>query len=75
MKIWHARSGRLMATLRGHATEITDMAVNYENTLLATGSMDKSVRVWSLRSKATVAVLHGHSGYITTVQVKEGMNE
>ena len=58
-----------MATLRGHAAEITDMTVNQENTLLATGSMDKSVRVWSLRTKATVAVLHGHTGYITTIQV------
>ena len=71
VKIWHSRSGRLMATLRGHAAEITDMTVNQENTLLATGSMDKSVRVWSLRTKATVAVLHGHTGYITTIQVRQ----
>ena len=45
------------------------MTVNYENTLLATGSMDKSVRVWCLRTKAPVAVLYGHTGNITTIQV------
>ncbi|KAK7108775.1 PH-interacting protein-like [Littorina saxatilis] len=68
VKIWHARSGRLLATLRGHASEITDMAINYENTLLATGSIDKYVRVWCLKTKAPMSVLQGHTGHITTVQ-------
>lgn len=68
VKIWHAHSGRLLATLRGHASEITDMAVNYENTLLASGSCDKMVRVWCLRTKAPLAILHGHTGAINTLQ-------
>ena len=69
IKIWSALSGRLLGTLRGHSAEITDMAVNYENTLLASGSCDKFVRVWCLRSLAPVAVLHGHSGMVTSLQV------
>ncbi|KAK2154938.1 hypothetical protein LSH36_253g03021 [Paralvinella palmiformis] len=68
IKIWSALSGRLLGTLRGHSAEITDMAVNYENTLLASGSCDKFVRVWCLRSLAPVAVLHGHSGMVTSLQ-------
>jgi WD40 repeat protein len=69
VKIWHAYSGRLMATLRGHAAEVSDMAVNFENTLLATGSNDKMVRIWNLQTKAPVTVLHGHTGNINTLQV------
>ena len=41
MKLWSTRDGRLMATFRGHAGEITDIAINMENTLIASGSLDK----------------------------------
>lgn len=44
MKIWSSEDGRLLATLRGHQAEISDIAVNYENNLIAAGSCDK---VWS----------------------------
>ncbi|BFZ25162.1 hypothetical protein BsWGS_28200 [Bradybaena similaris] len=68
VKIWSTFDMRLLATLRGHSAEITDMAVSYENMLLASGSCDKVVRVWCLRSKATAAVLQAHSSMITSVQ-------
>ena len=60
---------RLLATLRGHSAEITDMAVSFENTLLASGSCDKVVRVWCLKTRAPTAVLLAHSSMITSVQV------
>lgn len=69
MKIWSSFDGRLHSTLRGHSAEITDLAVNYENTLIAAGSCDKTIRVWCLRTCAPVAVLQGHSGSITSLQV------
>ncbi|XP_053397072.1 bromodomain and WD repeat-containing protein 3-like isoform X3 [Mercenaria mercenaria] len=68
VKIWWVFDSRLKATLRGHAGEITDMAINYENTLLASGSCDKTVRVWCLKSCAPAAVLQGHTGMITSLQ-------
>lgn len=69
VKIWSSFDGRLLSTLRGHTAEITDLAVNYENTLIAAGSCDKTIRVWCLRTCAPVAVLQGHSGSITSLQV------
>ena len=69
VKIWSTFDMRLLATLRGHDKEITDMAVSYENTYLASGSCDKVVRVWCLKSKAPTAVLQGHMSLITSVQV------
>lgn len=65
VKVWSTQSGRLLATLRGASSEITDMAVNVENTLLAAGSLDRVLRVWCLQSTAPVAVLLGHTGMIT----------
>ncbi|KAK0064368.1 bromodomain and WD repeat-containing protein 3 [Biomphalaria pfeifferi] len=68
VKIWSVYDMRLLATLRGHSAEITDMAVSFENTFLASGSCDKAVRIWCLRTKATAAVLQAHSSMITSVQ-------
>lgn len=67
VKVWHAISGRLLTTLRGASAEITDLAVNYENTLLAAGSVDKIVRVWCLQTAFPVATLVIHTGMITGV--------
>ena len=69
VKIWSSFDGSLHSTLRGHSAEITDLAVSYENTLIAAGSCDKTIRVWCLRTCAPVAVLQGHSGSITSLQV------
>ncbi|XP_062323853.1 PH-interacting protein isoform X1 [Osmerus eperlanus] len=68
VKIWGTDSGRLLATLRGHAAEISDMAVSYENTMLAAGSCDKTIRVWCLQTCAPLAVLEGHAASITSLQ-------
>lgn len=67
VKVWSANSGRLLSTFRGASSEITDMAVNVENTLLAAGSIDKFIRVWCLQTTAPVAELSRHNGMITSV--------
>jgi WD40 repeat protein len=68
IKIWSAVDGRLLGTLRGHAAEITDIAVNFENTLVAAGSCDKMIRVWCIKTTQPICVLTGHSGMITSVR-------
>lgn len=70
VKIWGTDDGRLLATLRGHAAEISDMAVSYENTMIAAGSCDKTIRVWCLQTCAPLAVLEGHAASITSLQVQ-----
>uniref|UniRef100_A0A3Q3DRP7 Pleckstrin homology domain interacting protein n=1 Tax=Hippocampus comes TaxID=109280 RepID=A0A3Q3DRP7_HIPCM len=68
VKIWSTDNGCLLATLRGHAAEISDMAVSYENTMIAAGSCDKAIRVWCLQTCAPLAVLEGHAASITSLQ-------
>ncbi|XP_061669062.1 PH-interacting protein isoform X2 [Syngnathoides biaculeatus] len=68
VKIWSTDNGCLLATLRGHAAEISDMAVSYENTMIAAGSCDKTIRVWCLQTCAPLAVLEGHAASITSLQ-------
>ncbi|XP_017883326.1 PH-interacting protein isoform X2 [Ceratina calcarata] len=67
VKVWSSIDGRLLATFRGASAEIMDIAVNFDNTLLAAGSLDRILRVWCFQTMSPVAVLSGHSGMITSV--------
>lgn len=67
MKLWSAIDGRLLTTFRGASAEITDIAINLENTMLAAGSLDRVLRVWDLQTASVIAVLCSHNGMITSV--------
>uniref|UniRef100_A0AAR5Q514 Bromo domain-containing protein n=1 Tax=Dendroctonus ponderosae TaxID=77166 RepID=A0AAR5Q514_DENPD len=67
IKLWSSATGRLIAAFRGASSEITDIAVDPENHLLAAGSIDRILRVWDLQTGAPIAVLTGHTGMITSV--------
>ena len=54
VKKWSAINGRLLATFRGANGEIMDIAVNFDNTLLAAGSLDKIIRVWCFQTMSPV---------------------
>ena len=41
VKIWSHVDGRLLATLRGHQGETSDIALSQDNTLIASASNDK----------------------------------
>ncbi|CAF3597199.1 unnamed protein product [Rotaria socialis] len=68
LKMWHVHTGRLLATFRGHSKEICDIDVNFENTLVASASLDKKVRVWNLKTTKMECVLHGHQSGINATK-------
>lgn len=43
-------TGLLLCTCGGHRAEVTDLAVNVDNTLFASSSNDHTVRCWSLEA-------------------------
>ncbi|KAK0426130.1 hypothetical protein QR680_009545 [Steinernema hermaphroditum] len=68
VKVWDVEKGTLRFTFRGHERELTDISVNHENTMLATGSIDKTVRVFCLRSGKTLEVFSKHTAQLTVVK-------
>ncbi|CAB0011603.1 unnamed protein product, partial [Nesidiocoris tenuis] len=67
VKVWSVVDGRLLNSFRGAEAEITDLAISYDNTLVAAGSLDKIIRVWNLQYGYPVATLASHSGSITNL--------
>ena len=66
VKVWSARSARLLWTLRGHAHEVTDIAVSPDNSILASASWDHSIRIWQLQHEASPlhVFFHQHTNKI-----------
>ena len=74
IKVWCASDSRLLATLRGHEKEISDIDINFENSLVASGSCDKSIRIWNLKTTECTTVLQSHNSMITSLEVKINRN-
>ncbi|CAF0748059.1 unnamed protein product [Brachionus calyciflorus] len=68
IKAWSAHDGRLLATFRGHEKEISDIDINFENTLLASGSCDKTLRIWNLKTTECTFVLQSHTSMVTSIE-------
>lgn len=57
----------LLATLEGHAAEISDLAYAKRHELLASSSFDGTIRLWSADTGREIAVLRGHVGKVWSV--------
>eukprot|EP00005_Dracoamoeba_jomungandri_P006879 CAMPEP_0174267058 /NCGR_PEP_ID=MMETSP0439-20130205/32303_1 /TAXON_ID=0 /ORGANISM="Stereomyxa ramosa, Strain Chinc5" /LENGTH=132 /DNA_ID=CAMNT_0015354361 /DNA_START=294 /DNA_END=689 /DNA_ORIENTATION=- len=67
VKVWSVHTGWLIATLRGHEGDITDLSIDPENKYIASASNDNVIRVWSMSNFRPVAVLLGHTDAVTTI--------
>src|SRR5438045_192156 len=64
LRVWDLTTGKPVATLEGHSSEVVGVAVaeSPNGIVLVSGSQDKTLSVWNLASGKSVAILEGHSG-------------
>jgi WD40 repeat protein len=72
VRLWDARSGKLIRTFLCHNDYILDVAFTADGERFLTASEDQTVRVWSLRTGKTEAILSGHSAGLNKVVVLPG---
>lgn len=59
--------GQDAGTMSGHSREISSLAISSNGKMLATGSVDMTVRLWDPIAKEHVAGLQGHGGEVGAV--------
>ncbi|MCB9749632.1 MAG: WD40 repeat domain-containing protein [Myxococcales bacterium] len=60
-RLWDARTGELLATLRGHAEEVVSLVYSPDGSRVATGSFDGTAKIWDARTGELLATLRGHN--------------
>jgi len=67
VKLWEARSGRLLRTLEGHQDLVLSVAFHPQGETLASGSKDSTVKLWEARSGKLLRTLGGHTERVDTI--------
>ncbi|MDE0087284.1 MAG: WD40 repeat domain-containing protein [Candidatus Poribacteria bacterium] len=59
--------GPQKAKLKGHTHQILSIALSPDGDTIASGSMDKTIRLWDVQKRKLIATLEGHTDEIWTV--------
>jgi WD40 repeat protein len=65
--LWDLRANRIRSRLAGHANGISSLAFSREGDVLASGSLDQTVRLWSPETGEVLAILWEPSGKIRSL--------
>jgi hypothetical protein len=68
-KVWDARSGKELLSLKGHTEDVTSVAISPDGKHIVSGSWDSTVKVWDARSGKDLLTLKGHTGLVTSVAI------
>jgi eukaryotic-like serine/threonine-protein kinase len=69
VKIWDARNGKELQTLRGHSGDVYTVAFSpdADGRWIASGGEDSAVKVWDSRTGELVRSFRGHRSVVTSV--------
>ena len=59
--------GQEIAVLQGHTDRVTSVSYSPNGQTLASGSLDRTVRLWDVSTRQELAILQGHADGITSV--------
>jgi len=64
LKIYDPASGEILMMVSGHEQEVISVAFSRDGKILATGSVDTTVRLWDVKSGDLIHVLEGHAAEV-----------
>jgi WD40 repeat protein len=67
IKVWDARTGRELRTLRGHAAEVTQVCFSPDGTRLASVGDNGAVKLWDASTGEELFALRGHTDRVWSV--------
>lgn len=63
LKVWDLDTGRVLATLEGHTSDVLGCAVTRDGQYVVSASADRTVKVWDLDTHACVLTHRGEAYY------------
>ncbi|KIK32652.1 hypothetical protein CY34DRAFT_62139, partial [Suillus luteus UH-Slu-Lm8-n1] len=69
VKVWDAKTGKLVATLKGHTFEVWCLAWSKDGKTLVSGSSDSSIRTWDTTNWKQTAVLDEHTDTVFDIAI------
>jgi WD40 repeat protein len=69
VKIWDAKTGELVTTLKGHTNTVTCLAWTKDGKTLISGSWDHLIRTWDTTKWEQTAVLDEHTGHVINIAI------
>jgi WD40 repeat protein len=72
IRLWDARSGRLLQTFIGHTGYVLDVAFTTTGDKMMTASEDRTIRVWNTGTGKVDTILSGHSAGVNKVVILPG---
>ncbi|KAG2751639.1 WD40 repeat-like protein [Suillus brevipes Sb2] len=69
VKIWDAKTGKLVATLKGHTDLVRCLAWTKDGKTLISGSYDCSIRTWNTTKWEQTAVLNDHTNLVFAIAI------
>jgi WD40 repeat protein len=67
LRIWDAKTGVHLATLKGHLNTVYSVAFSPDGSHIASGSHDQTVRIWDTKTGVHLTTLNGHSDRVYSV--------
>jgi WD40 repeat protein len=69
IKIWDLKTGKLVATLKGHTIGVWCLAWTPDGKTLISGSNDDSIRTWNTSNWKQIAVFDEHTDYVYGIAI------
>jgi WD40 repeat protein len=69
IKIWDAKTGKLVATLKGHTGAVWCLAWTKDGKTLISGSADSLIRTWNTTKWKQTAVLDEHTNIVYAIAI------
>lgn len=67
IKLWSARDGKFLHTLRGHVAAVYQVCFSADSRLLVSASKDTTIKVWDVRTGTLKSDLPGHADEVFAV--------
>jgi WD40 repeat protein len=69
IQIWDAKTGKPVATLKGHTKQVGCLAWTKDGKTLISGSYDRSIRIWNTTKWEQIAILDEHTDSVSALAI------